>query len=137
MSNLVFILFALTIPFLSIGLVAVVFSGLSIGIAVTLTIFVFLLLSCGCYYLSSAWQKTIRGPAKAREYEATLLSEMSDSGGMIGLDISYVFGLGIFGHIVFFIGIAGIILMPSKDEPVSILIGKGLTVLVLILLGKH
>lgn len=134
MSNLVFILLAVAIPFLSIGIGMLVFSGLPIGIAVTLTIFVFLLFSYGCYKFSSAWQKKIRGPAKTIEYETILLSKTSDSSGRRGLDIPYIFGLGILGHVASVTAVVGIIFTTSKVELVSILTGKVIVMLGLILL---
>lgn len=132
MSNLVFILLEVAVPFLSIGLGALVFSGQSIGIAVALVIFLFLVLSCGCYYLSSAWQKKIRAPAMAIEYEAILLSQTSDSSAMLGLDVPYIFALGRLGHIAIIIAIAGVIFTLSTGESIDILIGKGVLLAVLI-----
>jgi hypothetical protein len=146
MLNLIFLLSLIVTPFLSVVLGILLFSGLPIGVGVGLTILRFLILFFGSQYFASRWLTNIRAPAKTIKFEATLLSspdkvestpcspssDTSKTSEMTELDVPYVFGLGVIGHITCVIGTIIALSTVSRGEPTAIIACRGFVAVMLI-----
>jgi hypothetical protein len=121
MLNLISLILLIVAPLPSLALGLLLLSRLPIAVAVGLTMCMFLLLVLGIQYLAAMWLERVRAPAKALEYESSLLSPSSDGSGTTKLDVPFVFGLGVFGHIVCLAGIVAAIFTISATETTSIL----------------